>query len=267
MPWVLVVALVGAVAYALGAANHPAEHITATPAAPVPPAAGGLEQAESPEAPAGQETVLGTVLETKDVSQYTYLRLSTDQGETWAAVYRAPVAIGAKVTVEHATPLHKFHSRELNRDFETIWFGTLPGHETAPTASGSAAAAAPPGMPAAAASAPVAVAGNLPHVAGAMTIADLAKKAPALEGKPVTVVGTVVKVNDGIMGRNWIHLQDGTGSAAAKTNDVLVTSDAKAALGSVVVATGTVKTKQDFGSGYAYDFLLEQATVAPPPGK
>ena len=46
-----------------------------------------------------------------------------------------PFLVGAKVTVLHATALHTFHSRELNRDFETIWFGTLPGHETAPAAA------------------------------------------------------------------------------------------------------------------------------------
>jgi hypothetical protein len=228
---------------------------------------------ETAEAPEGQENIAGTVLEAKDVSQYTYLRLATDQGETWAAVYRTPVKVGAKVTVQHATALHTFHSRELNRDFETIWFGTLPGHETAPGATAASSAPVPPAASGAtygsASAAPV-VAGNAPHVAGTITIADLAKKASSLEGKQATVVGTVVKVNDGIMGRNWIHLQDGTGNAASKTNDVLVTTDeaaGKASVGSVLVATGTVKTKQDFGSGYAYDFMLEQASVAPPPAK
>ena len=214
---------------------------------------------------------MGTVLESKDVSQYTYLRLSTDNGETWAAVYRAPVAVGSKVTVEHATALHSFHSRELGRDFETIWFGTLPGHETAPAANGSSTSPSSAPSPSNSASAPAIASGSLPHVAGATTIADLAKRAPALEGKQVSVVGTVVKVNEGIMGRNWIHLQDGTGSAANKTNDLLVTTDgdkgAKATLGAVIVATGTVKTKQDFGAGYAYDFMVEQASLAPAPAK
>ncbi len=96
-----------------------------------------------------------------------------------------------------------------------------------------------------------------------MTIAELAKKAASLEGQQVTVAGNVVKENDGIMGRNWIHIQDGTGSAADKTNDLLVTTDATAKVGDAIVATGTVKTKQDFGAGYAYDVLLEQASVRP----
>jgi hypothetical protein len=290
MPWVLVMALVAAVAYALGASNHPPESITATPSTPRPQPGGGGEMGaggmgapdDTAEAPESQENIVGTVLEAKDVSQYTYLRLATDQGETWAAVYRTAVKVGAKVTVQHATALHTFHSRELNRDFETIWFGTLPGHETAPGATATSSAMVPPsasgtgavsgaGYGSPSATPPlVGVAGNAPHVAGAIAIADLAKKASSLEGKQATVVGTVVKVNDGIMGRNWIHLQDGTGNAANKTNDVLVTTDEaaeKASIGSVVVATGTVKTKQDFGSGYAYDFMLEQASVAPPPSK
>jgi hypothetical protein len=94
-----------------------------------------------------------------------------------------------------------------------------------------------------------------------MTIADLAKKASSLEGTQVKVAGHVVKENDGILGKNWIHLQDGTGSATDKSNDVLVTTDGTAKVGDVVEATGTVRTKQDYGSGYAYDFLLEHATV------
>ena len=262
MPWVLVVALVGAGAYALGSSNHPPpERITAAPPPPLAPAEG--EEDESPEgagmAPGSEETLTGVVKEHSDVSQYTYMRLATDAGEAWAAVYRAPVKDGTTVTVMRATALHKFHSRELGKDFETIWFGMLPGYETAPAASAGAGAAA--GTATAAGGA--AGAGAAPHVAGAITIAELAKKAASLEGKQVTVAGNVVKENDGIMGRNWIHIQDGTGSAASKTNDLLVTTDATAKVGDAIVATGTVKTRQDFGSGYAYDFMIDQASVRP----
>lgn len=252
MPWVLVVAIVGAAAYAIGAARAPAEHITIAPTPPPLDQEGPSADEPGATEPESQETLVGIVREHTDVSQYTYLRLDTDAGETWAAVYRAPVKNGATVTVEHASPIHSFHSREMNRDFDTIWFGMLPGYETAPTASGSATS---PAKPAASSATP----------AGALSIADLAKQASALEGKQVTVAGKVVKENDGIMARNWIHLQDGTGSAANKTNDVLVTTDATAKVGDELVATGTVRTKQDFGSGYAYDFMIEQATVHPAP--
>ena len=85
----------------------------------------------------------------------------------------------------------------------------------------------------------------------------------SLVGKPVVVRGKVVKVNQGILGRNWIHLQDGTGAAGA--NDLLITTDAAAApatLGDVVVARGTLVADKDFGSGYKYALLVEGATLA-----
>jgi hypothetical protein len=207
--------------------------------------------------PPPEATLSGTVKEHVEVAQYTYLRLATDGGEAWAAVYRAPVKDGTAVTVQRAVRLAGFHSRELNRDFDAIWFGVLPGHEAAPAESASATAPAP---------AASASAAGLPLPKGAMAIADLAKNAASLEGKQVTVAGHVVKETDQILGRNWIHLQDGTGDPADKSNDVLVTTEAGSpthALGEEVVATGTVRTKQDFGAGYAYAFLLEKAALSP----
>ena len=73
--------------------------------------------------------------------------------------------------------------------------------------------------------------------------------------------GKVVKVNNGIMDRNWVHLQDGSGSAKAKTNDLTVTTGAVLAVGDVVMMKGVLATSKDFGAGYAYDAILEQATV------
>jgi hypothetical protein len=69
----------------------------------------------------------------------------------------------------------------------------------------------------------------------------------------------VVKFNAGIMGRNWIHIQDGSG--AEGSNDLTVTTDDTAQLGDLVVIKGTLKTNQDFGHGYSYDILVEQAKV------
>jgi hypothetical protein len=77
----------------------------------------------------------------------------------------------------------------------------------------------------------------------------------------VTVNGTVVKFNGGILGRNWIHLQDGSGKAADGTNDITVTSDTAVKVGDVITATGKVVVDKDFGSGYAYKVLLEDGKI------
>jgi len=259
MPWVLVAAMAAAVGFAFFSSSpgRSPEPISAAPTAPAPRESPGMgedmAEGEDPHGAAaggpGQDaTVAGVIREHMDVSQYTYLRLGTDGGETWAAVYRAPVKDGQAAVVQHATMLHAFHSSELKRDFDTIWFGVLQGHEQAPALAGAVVSAAPPAK------------GRAP-VAGQTSIAELAQRASSLEGKEVTVSGHVVKETDGILGRNWIHVQDGTGSASDGSNDVLVTTDATSKVGEAIVATGTVRLNQDFGSGYAYKFMIEKASV------
>jgi hypothetical protein len=88
-------------------------------------------------------------------------------------------------------------------------------------------------------------------------------KSAELKGKAVLVRGKVVKYNPGIMGKNWIHLRDGTGSPANGSNDVLVTTMSTAKVGDIVTIKGTVRTDKDFGSGYAYKVLIEEATLQP----
>jgi hypothetical protein len=84
-----------------------------------------------------------------------------------------------------------------------------------------------------------------------------------LNNKSVEVHAKVVKVNSGIMGKNWVHLRDGTGNADDGSNDILLTTNAEITVGSTVTAMGTVRTNKDFGSGYAYKVLLEDVKFKP----
>ena len=93
------------------------------------------------------------------------------------------------------------------------------------------------------------------------TVAALHQDKTALGGKLVRIDGKVVKVNNGIMGRNFVHLQDGTGDE--NSNRVIVTSKQTAAVGDRVVATGRVVLDRDFGSGYLYPLLVEEAEIVP----
>ena len=97
--------------------------------------------------------------------------------------------------------------------------------------------------------------------AGGLSIADIWAKRATLANTSVTVRGTVVKVNNGIMGFNWLHLQDGSGKASDATNDLTVTTDAVVKVGDVVTVTGILAIKKDFGAGYSYEAILEKATV------
>ncbi len=202
--------------------------------------------------------VKGKVLEVMDVPGYTYLRLKTDDGETWAAVSSAQVKKGAKVTITNATVMSNFESKTLKRTFPTILFGAL-GTKTKAKAQDMDIKGLPSSHP------PTASIDNTPVAKAsgpnARTVAEIITQSTKLKDKPVLVRGRVIKFNAGIMGKNWVHLRDGTGSAANQTNDILVTTASETNVGDIVTAKGTVRTDKDFGSGYSYKVIIEEATL------
>ncbi len=240
----------------------------------------------------GPGVVQGEVLEVQNVANFTYLRLKTQDGEIWAAVINAPVKQGAKVTIENAIVMKNFESKALKKTFPSIVFGTLSG------ADGSAASPHGVGMSGDSAMTGSAMTGSamgssamdgstsghalgtayatipskkldtisVEHIpkakgANAKTVAEIIKNRVALKGKTVVVRGKVVKYNAGIMGKNWIHLRDGSGSAADDSNDILVTSTNETKLNDVVTVKGVVHNDEDFAAGYAYKVLIEDATL------
>lgn len=94
------------------------------------------------------------------------------------------------------------------------------------------------------------------------TVAALNQNKATLVGKTISAQGKVVKVNNGIMGRNFVHVQDGTGDAKSSTNNLVVTSKQTAAVGDQVTISGVVVINRDFGSGYSYPLLIEEASIA-----
>jgi hypothetical protein len=93
------------------------------------------------------------------------------------------------------------------------------------------------------------------------TVAELFVKRASLNKQKVTVRGQVVKVNPNIMGRNWIHIQDGTGDPAKNTHDLVVTSADIAEKGAIISVEGTLAADKDFGYGYKYDVIVEDAVL------
>jgi len=247
---------------ALVACKKPAD-----PAAKV--AAGG-----APASPA-TEQIKGKVLEKVDAAPYSYLKLGTGGGEKWAAVPQTPTAVGTEVTILVSAPMKDFESKTLNKKFDVVYFGTLAGE--APAAPMGAAQPAlgagnePPNPAAmeaqhrAAAQGPTDV--KIAKVAKAggpdgKTVEEIFGQKATLKEKSVTLKGQVVKFSPGIMGRNWIHLRDGSGTAEKNNNDVTVTTQDDAKVGDVVTVKGTVRLDKDFGAGYAYPVIVEDAKVS-----
>ena len=198
----------------------------------------------------GGDLVHGKVVAVKNAGGYTYLQLDTTTGKTWAAVYTAPVKVGEAVTIEHSMVMKNFTSKAMGRTFPSIVFGMLQ------QPAGAAAKVAPAAAPA----------GPVVHVAkatgpDARTIGEISAQRAQLKGKTVVVRGKVVKFYPQIMGRNWVHLRDGTGSAADESNELLVTTNDVTKVGDIVTVRGVVAVDKDFGAGYAYRVLLEQGKL------
>ena len=96
---------------------------------------------------------------------------------------------------------------------------------------------------------------------GGVTIAEVWQRKAELAGSQVTVQGRVVKYNAAILGRNWVHIQDGSGDAAAGDNDLIVTTKSTTEVGETVVLTGNIVLDKDFGAGYSYPVLIEDASI------
>lgn len=208
-------------------------------------------------------TITGTIAETMNSGGYTYALLQTGSKDSWIATGELPVRVGDRVSATIDMPMENFTSKTLNRSFPLIYFvtGVTRDGVILPAAAGTPALAPIGSHEPTPASVATQVVEPIKPEPGGITIADLWAQRKALSGKVVVVRGKVVKVNNQIMGSNWIHLQDGSGAAKDGTNDLVVTASAMVKVGDIVTVSGKLATDKDFGSGYAYDAIVESATV------
>lgn len=234
----------------------------AASASPAAAPAGQQPGTGAATASANTETITGTVLETMDAASYTYVKVKSASGEVWAASSQFKVAVGDTVVVPLETPMENFHSQSLNRDFPLIYFSSRIARQGEPAPPAMAVAHAQMGgMHGGGQSGEVTVTEPIAPPPGGSTIAQVWANRKALSGKTVTVRGKVVRFNPQIMGRNWLHIQDGSGKAADGTHDLAVTTDAMVKKGDIVTVTGTVGIDKDFTAGYTYAVIVEGATV------
>jgi hypothetical protein len=197
--------------------------------------------------------ITGKVVETMNAGGYTYMLLEKEGKKSWVAVPPAEVKVGDEVKVLPGMEMGTFTSKTLNRTFEGITFsGGLVGAQAKSAKNG--AETAPPAKVDLGSIKVEKAAGE-----NAYTVAELYGKSAELKGKKVVLKGKVVKVSKGIMGKNWIHLRDGSGDA--DTNNMVVTTQELASVGDTVTITGTLLKDKDFGGGYFYKVIVEDATL------
>ena len=229
-------------------------------------------QAPAGEA-AGPATIQGKVVETMDAGQYTYVQVDDGSKKIWAAAPHFTVAVGDAVAVPAGMLMKNFKSETLHRSFEEIYF--VSSIAKAGEAPRAAAAESGQAHPQAQGRVPLASAHGVPNgdglrpkaqvdlsgitkAANGQTVAELYAQKAALAGKDVAVRGRVVKFTPAVMGKNWMHVQDGSGSAG----DLAVSTAATAKIGDLVLVRGKLGTDRDLGAGYRYDIIVEDATVS-----
>ena len=253
----------------------------------------------APEARGAQ----GTVAEILHSGGYTYLKLSASGKESWAAIpENKGIEQGKTVSLMEGMVMKNFHSRTLDRTFDEILFSSgLAGDKdsavrsphapqekpaqqvTVPAPSSFQAALSCEGTTPVTSPGPAAESGGSTKAVAAKiavatpkapgpdghTVAEIFANHTQLAGKSVHVQGTVAKVSKNIMGRHWVHIQDGSGDPAQQTHDLVgTTMDPPPQQGDTVLMRGTVASDRDFGAGYRYAALVENATfTVQPPSK
>ncbi len=204
----------------------------------------------------------GKVVETMNSGGYSYVLVDTGKKKLWAAAPQFQVKVGDQVTISQGMPMSNYHSKTLNRDFDTVDF---TGNVAVNGANPSAAAGNLPEFPknhppiGGAAAQPKVDVSGVKKATGGKTVAEIYADKTKLSGQEVSVRGKVVKFNPMIMGKNWVHIRDGSGTEGS--NDLLLTTMADVKVGDTLLVTGTVATNKDFGANYKYPVMLENAKV------
>lgn len=201
--------------------------------------------------PEGVHTVL--VQEVLPTERYVYMRVTENNDEFWVATSKQDIEVGKTYFFKNGLLKTNFPSEEYDRIFEKLYLvSTLVStdHSQQQTSLPST----------------VKVASKITidgapiqdvNVEGSVKIAELILNKERYAGQRIQISGTCVKINPNIMGRNWIHLKDGS----LDEYDLVITSDILIPVGHLVTLNGLVTLNKDFGAGYKYDLIIEEGAI------
>ena len=190
----------------------------------------------------------GVVVDTLDGGGYTYLQIEDAKKKYWIAVEGLKIDKGTEVRFTEELRAKNFDSKSLNRVFDEIVFASNLQYRTSVPESAN-----------------IALVTELVKVSpyqqkDTISVAQAWKERVKLNGKNISIRGKVVKVSKNIMEKNWIHIQDGTGEGAEVGRIVFTSKDDTINVGDVVTAQGVVSADKNFGSGYVYKIIVENAS-------
>jgi hypothetical protein len=185
---------------------------------------------------------------------YTYLNVSEKRKSTWLAVPGMDVSKGDKLTYSGGMIMNDFHSRELNRTFPSVLFLEKVTNESKKSEEKE-----------------IKLEGKMGEVKkekiivtikreeGCISVAKLYESKADFSEKIIKVRGIITKINSAIMGKNWIHIQDGTEYNGAF--DFTITTDSHLQISDTVTFEGKVSVNKDFGYGYTYEVIMEDGKL------
>lgn len=188
--------------------------------------------------------------EVLQTSKYTYFRFLLHEKDTWAAVTKREMNTGDIFPFSGGSEMQNFVSKELDRTFESILFIADKEKHNHP-AKKKAKSSGKPKMNA--------TVKKVEKASGGITIAELFKNMNSYSGKEVTIRAEITKYNAQIIKANWFHVQDGTNHNGLF--DLTVTTQSEVKVGETVLFKGKVSLNKDFGYGYKYDIIVEDAVI------
>lgn len=180
---------------------------------------------------------------------YTYILASENGNQYWIAVTKMVPQKGETLYFSQSMQMKNFKSETLNRTFDSILFV----QDISRTPSNQKSMTHPQVFTQTKADI------HITPVKDGKTVAQIYEQKDQLKGQTVKVKGQVVKYNPHIMGRNWVHIQDGTGNN--NDFDLMITTPDSVKMGDVIVVEGTVEINQDFGAGYSYQVMLSNGKI------
>lgn len=197
-----------------------------------------------------------TIVEAVPTSKYLYMKVTEDGREYWMATSQTAVKTGDVYYYNEALIRYNFESKEMQRVFDTIYLVTQIVPEAQAEKLKPLKSITPPPSEASA-SGDSNFHGGMQKLTTSVQIADIFKDPASFKGRQVEISGTCTKINEGILNRNWIHIQDGS----ADDKDLVVTSSASVKPGDVIKIRAVVSLDKDFGAGYRYEILLEDGVL------
>ena len=238
----------------------------------------GVNTQQAPQEPSANADIqvnaphVAKVLETADAAGYTYVKVDEDGNIYWIAGPKSVVTKGESISYVEQMVMQDFTSKALDKTFDRLMFTTMiipaggASSHASTTQEHDCDTCGPDGKPKTA-EAPIQNGSKQKAVqlddikvakaAGGYSVEELHTKSAELKGKTVKVQAKVVKVSKAIMGKDWVHIQDGTGSST--TSDIIITGkNTTVAVGDVVTAEAVLNTDVDFGYGYFFAVILEE---------